>query len=222
MNESDLKKNKSFGRNNKIKHYFYLICLLASLLPAHARPISDMKSQPGLFVSSIPCEIPPWNGIPWKSMYIYGNPWKSMEIHGTSMDWSIHGIPPNAMEFHGVSMGFHIECHGVPCSIDGVPWNAMNFHGVSLEVHGIPRNIVEFHEMPSWGSLRYRWSSMECHSVSMEFDRIPCSLYEKIHRNSVIKQLINLLTTCSSLHFLLDRKIGNIWKLSKSKIVRLV
>ena len=26
------------------KHYFYLICLLASLLPAHARPISDMKS----------------------------------------------------------------------------------------------------------------------------------------------------------------------------------
>ena len=41
-------------RNNKIKHYFYLICLLASLLPAHARPISDMKSQPGLFVSSIP------------------------------------------------------------------------------------------------------------------------------------------------------------------------
>ena len=43
-------------------------------------------------------------------------------------------------------------------------------------------------------------------------------VYEKIHRNSVIKQLINLLTTCSSLHFLLDRKIGNIWKLSKSKI----
>ena len=47
-------KNKSFGRNNKIKHYFYLICLLASLLPVHARPISDMKSQLGLFVSSIP------------------------------------------------------------------------------------------------------------------------------------------------------------------------
>ena len=59
---------------------------------------------------------------------------------------------------------------------------------------------------------------MECHNVSMEFDRISCSLYEKIHRNSVIKQLINLLTTFSSLHFLLDRKIGNIWKLSKSKI----
>ena len=50
---SQIWKNKSFGRNNKIKHYFYLICLLASLLPAHARPISDMKSQPGLFVSSI-------------------------------------------------------------------------------------------------------------------------------------------------------------------------
>ena len=47
-------KNKSFGRNNKIRHHFYLFCLLASLLPAHARPISDMKSQPGLFVSSIP------------------------------------------------------------------------------------------------------------------------------------------------------------------------
>ena len=30
------------------------------------------------------------------------------------------------------------------------------------------------------------------------------------------------ITTCSSLHFLLDRKIGNIWKLSKSKIVHLV
>ena len=51
---SQIWKNKSFGRNNKIKHYFYLICLLASLLPAHARPISDMKSQLGLFVSSIP------------------------------------------------------------------------------------------------------------------------------------------------------------------------
>ena len=88
-----------------------------------------------------------------------------------------------------------------------------------MECHEIPWDIVEFHGMP-WGSLKYRCSSMECHSMSMEFDKIP--LYEKIHRNSVIKQLINLLTTCSSLHFLLDRKIGNIWKLSKSKIVRLV
>ena len=51
---SQIWKKKSFGRNNKIKRYFYLICLLASLLPAHARPISDMKSQLGLFVSSIP------------------------------------------------------------------------------------------------------------------------------------------------------------------------
>ena len=51
---SQIWKNRNFGRNNKIKHYFYLICLLASLLPAHARPICDMKSQPGLFVSSIP------------------------------------------------------------------------------------------------------------------------------------------------------------------------
>ena len=30
----------------------------------------------------------------------------------------------------------------------------MKFHGVSLEVHGIPGNIVEFHGMP-WGSLKY-------------------------------------------------------------------
>ena len=44
---SQIWKNKSFGRNNKIKHYFYLICPLASLLPVHARPISDMKSQIG-------------------------------------------------------------------------------------------------------------------------------------------------------------------------------
>ena len=55
---SQIWKNKSFGRNNKIKHYFYLICPLASLLPAHARPISDMKSQPTLFVSSIPGAAP--------------------------------------------------------------------------------------------------------------------------------------------------------------------
>ena len=30
---SQIWKNKSFGRNNKIKRYFYLICLLALLLP---------------------------------------------------------------------------------------------------------------------------------------------------------------------------------------------
>ena len=131
-------------------------------------------------------------------MEFHGNRWKSMEFHGTSM-----------------------ECHAVPWIIHRVPWNAMEFHEVLMEVHGISWNIVEVHGMP-WGSLKCRWSPMECHNVCMEFDRIPCSLYEKIHRNSVIKQLINLLTTCSSLHFLLDRKIGNIWKLSKSKIVRLV
>ena len=36
LNESmsQVWKNKSFGRNNKIKHYFYLFCLLASPLPA--------------------------------------------------------------------------------------------------------------------------------------------------------------------------------------------
>ena len=37
---SQIWKNKSFGKNNKITRYFYVICLLASLLPAHARPIS--------------------------------------------------------------------------------------------------------------------------------------------------------------------------------------
>ena len=30
---SQIWKNKSFGRNNKIKHYFYLFCRLPSLLP---------------------------------------------------------------------------------------------------------------------------------------------------------------------------------------------
>ena len=36
VNESMCKiwKNKSFSRNNKIKYYFYLFCLLPSLLPA--------------------------------------------------------------------------------------------------------------------------------------------------------------------------------------------
>ena len=164
-----------------------------------------------------PCEIPPWN-----SMEIYGNPWNSMEIDGnpwnsTELPWSIHGVPWNAMEFHGVSMEFH----GVPWSSDGVPWNAMKFHGISwssMECHGVPWST---NAVP-WNAIACPWSPMECHSVPMELDRIPCSLYEKIHRNSVIKQLINLLATCSSLHFLLDRKIGNIWKLSKSKIASVV
>ena len=130
--------------------------------------------------------------------YLHGIPWKSMEIHG---------IPRNS---HGVSVEYpwsSMQCHGVPWSIHGVPWNAMEFHGV-------PWNAMKFHGISC--------SSMECHSVSMEFHRIPCSLYENIHRNSVIKQLINLLNACSSPHFLLHRKIGNIGKLSKCKIVRLV
>ena len=38
----------------KLSITFTVFCLLASLLPAHSRPISDLKSQPGLFVSSIP------------------------------------------------------------------------------------------------------------------------------------------------------------------------
>ena len=62
----------------------------------------------------------------------------------------------------------------------GMSWSSMEFHEVLMEVHGISWNIVEFHGM-LWGSLKYRWSPMECHNVSMEFDRIPCILYEKIH-----------------------------------------
>ena len=155
-------------------------------------------------LTTVACEIPPWN-----SMEFYGNPWNSME---KSME--IHRIPWN---FHGVTWSIH----GVPWNPMEYPWNATEFHEVLMEVNGIPCSIVAFHGMP-WGSRKYPWGSMECHNVSMGFDRIPCSLYEKIHRNSVIKQLINLLTTCSSLHFLLDRKIGNIWKLSKTKIARLV
>ena len=153
------------------------------------------------------CKIRDSGNQPLKSRvkYLHGIPWKSMEIDG--IPWNYHGV---SMEYPWSSM----ECHGVP-------WNVMEFHGVPWSIDGVPWRSIKFHGMP-WGSLKYRWSSMECHSVSMEFDRIPCSLYEKIHRNSVIKQLINLLTTCSSLHFLLDRKIGNIWKLSKSKIVHLV
>ena len=149
-------------------------------------------------------------GNPWIFMEIDGIPWNSMElpwgIHGVSTEF--HGMPWRSMEYPWSSM----ECHGVP-------WSSLKYWWSSLEVHGIPWNIVEFHRMP-WGSLKYWWSSMECHSMFMEFDRIPCSLYmwEKPYKSWEIKQLINLLTTCSSLHFLSDSKIGNIWKLSKSKI----
>ena len=130
-------------------------------------------------IHGVPMEF---HGMPWSSMEY---PWSSMEWNG--VPWSIHVVPWTAMEFLGV-----------PWNSDGVPWTAMKFHGVSLEVHGIPGNIVEFHGMP-WGSLKYQCSFMECDSVSMEFDIIPCSLYEKIHRNSVIKQLINLLTQGSQI-----------------------
>ena len=46
------KKIKVSVETIKLGITFILFCLLASLLPEHARPISDMKSQPGLFVSS--------------------------------------------------------------------------------------------------------------------------------------------------------------------------
>ena len=46
---------------------------------------------------------------------------------------------------------------------------------------------------------------MECPLSSIEFHAVCMG----IHRNSLIKQLINWLTACSSLNFLLDRKIEN-------------
>ena len=130
------------------------------------------------------------------------------------------------MEFRGTSMEYpwNSECHGVPWSIGGVPWsvnevpwNAMEFHGVRWSIEGVPWNAMELHEvaLEVHGILSsidgVPWNDMEFHGVSME-----------CHRNSLIKQLINLLTTCSGLHFLLDRKIENIWKPFKSKIVCLV
>ena len=158
------------------------------------------------FNSNFTSRVKYLHGILWKSIEFNGNPWNSMKIHG--IPWNFHGVPWNPMEYPWSSM----ESHGV----------SMEFHEVLMKVNGIPWSIVAFVQGMQWGSRKYPWGSMECHNVSMGFDRIPCSLYEKIYRNSVIKQLINLLNTCSSLHFLLDRKIGNIWKLSKSKIVRLV
>ena len=66
------------------------------------------------------------------------------------------------------------------------------------------------------------WNSMDCPWSSMEFHRVPWSIGEvrylfpavsmRIHRNSLIKQLINLLTTCSSPHFLLERNKGQHFK----------
>ena len=168
----------------KLDDNVLLLDLLFTFMQEHYSNIAGM-------LRPFPCEIPPWNSIisSAKSMEFHGNRWNSMKlpwsIQGGSMEYagSIHGVPWNTMEFHGM------------------PWSSTeSVYEVLMEVHGISWNIVEFHGMP-WGSLNYRWSSMECHNVSIEFDRIPCSLYEKIHRNSVIKQLINLLTTCSSLHY---------------------
>ena len=95
---------------------------------------------------------------PWNSMGFHGILWKSKEIHGN---------PWNSMELPW-------SIHGVPWSIHGMPWSYTELHDALMEVNGMP-----------WGFLKYRLSSMECHNVSMEFDRIPYSLYEKIHRNSV-------------------------------------
>ena len=181
------------GNMVKLDDNVLLLVLLFTFIQEHYSNIA-------LMLRPFPCEI-----TPWKSMEIRGIPWKLMEIDG--IPWNFHGVsreyPWSSMEYHGVPWSIH----GVPWSIDGGPWN-------SMEYRRVPWNAMGFPEVP--------WSSMECHNVFMEFDRIPCSLYEKIHRNSVIKQLINLLTTCSSLHFYWIEKIGNIWKLSKSKIVSLV
>ena len=157
-----------------------------------------------------------FHGNPWKSMEIHGLPWKSTEIHG--IPWNFYGVsmdyPWSSMECHGVprsSMKYwwsSMECHEILWSFLGGPWNSREYCRVPWNAMGFPEVLIQFHGMP--------------YSVSMEFNWIPCSLYEKIHRNSVIKKLINSLTTCSSLHFLLDRKIGNIWTFSKSKIVDLV
>ena len=104
------------------------------------------------------------------------------------------------MEFHGVSMEFH----GMPCSsteVHVMPWNSMD----------CPWSSMEFHRVP-WSIDGVPWNVMEFHGVSMKFDIHSLQFVMRIHRNSLIKQLINLLTTCSSLHFLLERKIENILK----------
>ena len=70
-----------------------------------------------------------------------------------------------------------MEFHGMPCSsikFHVMPWNSMEFLGVPME----------FHEM--------LWSSMEFHGVSMKFNIHSCQF---VMRNSLIKQLINLLAT---------------------------
>ena len=120
-----------------------------------------------------------------------------MDFHGTSM--AFQGV---AWSIHGVSMGVSwssMECHGVP----------MEFYGVSMEFHGMPCSFTKFHVMP--------WNSMEFLGVSMKFNIHSWQFVMRIHRNSLIKQLINLLATCLSLHFLLERKNEKILKLLKSR-----
>ena len=114
----------------------------------------------------------------------------------------------------------------------GIPWNAMEFmefHVVSIEFHGMPCTYMEFHVMPwnsidcPWSSMEFLgeliWSSMECYGVPWSIDEVRYSFPAfcmRIHRNSLIKQLIKLLTSCSSPHFLLERKIEHILDIFKS------
>ena len=72
----------------------------------------------------------------------------------------------------------------------------------------MPCSFTKFHVMP--------WNSMEFLGVSMKFNIHSRQFVMRIHRNSLIKQLINLLATCLSLHFLLERKNEKILKLLKS------
>ena len=110
-----------------------------------------------------------------------------MEIHGVSMEF--HGMPCSSTVVHAVMPWNSMDC----------PWSSMELHRVRLSIDGVAWNVMEFH------------------GVSMKFDIHSLQFVMRIHRNALIKQLINLLTTCSSLHFLLERKIENILK---AQIVR--
>ena len=50
-------KTKGFGRNNKIKHYFYLFCLLPSLLPAQGLFLTWNLALGCLLAVPRPCRI---------------------------------------------------------------------------------------------------------------------------------------------------------------------
>ena len=54
---SQIWKNKSFGRNNKIKHYFYWFCLLPSLLPAQGLFLTWNLALGCLLAVPRPCRI---------------------------------------------------------------------------------------------------------------------------------------------------------------------